>query len=145
MEPIPNTPLNADIGTEDFSRCKRGRWLAGLGVALFTGPIWGLLGTVVGMIRAFDALAEDNAATPETLSQHISVALATTAVGIAVGFVGAILILAAFFAAKNREYWFFWWSVVLSAFWCFSSPIVGLPILILFLWRRAEFMKPAIR
>ncbi|HRQ89004.1 MAG TPA: MotA/TolQ/ExbB proton channel family protein [Bacteroidia bacterium] len=114
-----------------------------MGLRSSPGPVWGLLGTVVGMIRAFDAIAEDSAATPETLSQDIRFALVASAVGTAAGLVGAILVLTAFFAAKNREHWFFWWSVVLSAFWCFSSPIVGLPILILFLWRRAEFMKPA--
>lgn len=143
MEAIPHTSPSAEIGAEDFSRRKRGRWFAGVGVVLFTGPVWGLIGTVVGMMRAFNAPAGDSAVSEEAVSQGVSFALAATEKGIIIGFVGAILILVAFFVSKNREHWFYSWSVSLSAFWCYACPIVGLPILILFLLRRAEFMKPA--
>ncbi|MGY8643994.1 MAG: MotA/TolQ/ExbB proton channel family protein [Verrucomicrobiales bacterium] len=146
MEASPYTPPNSELATDTTAPKHRRRWIAGIGVALFTGPIWGMLGTIVGMIRAFNTLAENEAASAEALSQDISIALVTTMIGILLGLVGAILILTSFFATANREKWFFWWSVGLSAFWCLAifpyGLIVGLPIAILFISKRAEFLKP---
>jgi biopolymer transport protein ExbB/TolQ len=146
MEPTPYITTNSNNGAKDFAQRKHGRWLAVLGIVLFTGPIWGVLGTVIGMIRAFNTLAEDKVASAESLSQDIGITLVTTAVGITVGLLGAILILMALFATKNRENWFFWWSVVLSVFWGVAifpyGLIAGLPIFILFIMKRDEFPKP---
>lgn len=64
-------------------------------------------------------------------------------IGIAIGLVGALLILVALFGLKNREKWFFWWSILLSAFWCLAifpdGLIVGVPVFILFVVKRREF------
>ena len=146
MEAAPYTHPNTEISPSDSSPRARGRWIARIGVAFFTGPILGLIGTVIGMISAFSTLAENSSAAPEDLADDISVALISTMIGTIIGLLGVILILLAFFGKKNREKWFFWWSSVLSTVWCLTifpyGMIVGVPILILFISKRAEFLKP---
>lgn len=143
MEANPYTPPNTEISSDDSAWRKRGRWTARIGVTLFTGPIWGMMGTVMGMLRAFNTLDGNGAGSAGALSDGVGFALVSTMIGIAVGLVGSVLVLIALFAMKNREKWFFWWSVLLSVFWCLVifpyGMIVGLPILILFLVQRAEF------
>jgi heme/copper-type cytochrome/quinol oxidase subunit 2 len=133
--------------TERFGSVKRGRWVAVIGVALYTGPIWGLFGTVIGMLRAFDSASANEAVSSAAMSQSISFALTATMISITVGLIGAILILVVLFGAKNREGWFFWWSVILSVFWCSQGfpfgLVAGLPILIYFVTKRMEFRKPS--
>ena len=146
MEATPYTSPNAEIASNDFSRRVQGRRLAIIGVILFTGPILGLIGTVIVIISAFSTLAESGTATPEDLASDISVALISTLIGITIGILGVILILIAFWGKKNREKWFFWWSVILSCVWCLAifpyGMIVGVPILLLFISRRTDFLKP---
>jgi hypothetical protein len=97
------------------------------------------------MIRAFDTLGKNSAATPEVLAQDIQLALMATMIGQGVGMIGAMLILVTLLGTRYRESWFFWWSVCLSAFWCvLGFPIglvAGLPLLILFLTKRMEFRR----
>lgn len=58
-------------------------YLADVGVI---APMVGLLGTVIGMIRSFDVLASDIAATrPMLLAEGVSQALVTTAAGLMIG------------------------------------------------------------
>jgi len=120
-----------------------GRSLAGLGVALYTGPIWGLLGTVFGMIQAFDTVSDGSEVGSADISRHVSFALNTTAVGIAVGLFGAAMILISVIFSDYRSRWFYSWSIGLSIFWCFAvfpmGLIIGIPISILFTSRRREF------
>jgi hypothetical protein len=122
-----------------------GKWIARLGVALFTGPIWGLLGTVIGMIRAFSTLGENSDDSATALAHDISVAMYTTMIGLGLGLVGAILILVALLSSKNRQPWFFSWSVSLSVFWSLVvfpyGVIVGGPIAFLFFRRRSQFER----
>jgi biopolymer transport protein ExbB len=47
-----------------------------------TGPMWGLLGTVLGMMGAFGQLAAAESVKPSELAGNINVALITTAVGL---------------------------------------------------------------
>ena len=54
-------------------------WLV-VGIILALGAIWGMLGTVVGMVLAFGHLGEAESQ-PEVLANDISVALYTTAAG----------------------------------------------------------------
>jgi len=133
--------------TERCASGKHGRWVALIGVALYTGPIWGLFGTVIGMLRAFDSLSENEPAPSEAMSQSISFALTARMIGLCVGLLGAILILVALFGTKNREGWFFWWSVILSVVCCLQGfpfgVIAGLPILFFFVTKRLEFRKPS--
>ena len=51
-----------------------------VGIVLALGPIWGIIGTVVGMVLAFDTLAQQQPQA-EALASNISLALCTTAAG----------------------------------------------------------------
>ena len=120
-----------------------GRWLASIGVVLFSGPLWGLLGTVVGMILAFNTLSDSGVAAPAEISKHVSFALYTTSIGMLVGLVGGAMILVAIHFTNYRAGWFKSWSIGLAIIWCFAlfpfGLIVGIPISILFTSRRGEF------
>lgn len=143
MEASPYTPPNAESASDGSAGGAKGGWVARIGLALFAGPVLGMIGTVIGMVRAFSTLAENSDATSEALASDISVALISMMIGIGLGFVGLILILVALLAIGNREKWFFWCSVILSIIWCLVifpyGAIVGIPILILFIVKRAEF------
>ena len=52
--------------------------MIGFGIAAFVAPIIGLLGTVAGMIRAFDRMGIQGGADPEKLAGDIHLALNTT-------------------------------------------------------------------
>ena len=60
------------------------RYLGLLGTIANITPLLGLLGTVLGMIEAFNVLAREGAGTPATLGGGISEALITTAAGLSV-------------------------------------------------------------
>lgn len=62
------------------------------------GTLFGLLGTVLGMIRSFGALASEGAADSVALSAGISEALVNTALGIATG--ALAIIMYAYFTGK---------------------------------------------
>lgn len=62
------------------------------------GTLFGLLGTVTGMIKSFSALASEGAADSVALSAGISEALVNTALGIATG--AAAIIMYAYFTGK---------------------------------------------
>jgi biopolymer transport protein ExbB len=60
------------------------RYLGLLGTIATLTPLLGLLGTVLGMIRAFTVIATQGMGTPATLGGGISEALITTAAGLSV-------------------------------------------------------------
>ncbi len=60
------------------------RYLGLLGTIATISPLLGLLGTVLGMIRAFTQLSLEGVGSPATLGGGISEALITTATGLAV-------------------------------------------------------------
>jgi biopolymer transport protein ExbB/TolQ len=64
-----------------------------LGVLMLLGPVWGLLGTVVGMVRAFGELSQSGAADAGTLASSIDLSLWTTVIGLAIFPVGLILLI----------------------------------------------------
>jgi len=61
-------------------------------------PMLGLLGTVTGMIKAFDAISKGGMGKPDTLAGNIGEAMVTTATGLIVG----IPAMFAFFHLKSR-------------------------------------------
>ena len=71
---------------------KPSTWWLVLGVFLVLGPLWGMLGTVVGMIRAFSALSRSQAPQPEQLATDISTALYATMAGWIVFPIGIVTI-----------------------------------------------------
>ncbi len=60
------------------------RYLGLLGTIANITPLLGLLGTVLGMIKAFNVIATEGMGTPATLGGGISEALITTAAGLTV-------------------------------------------------------------
>lgn len=71
-----------ETGTRESAPLER--YLGLLGTIATISPLLGLLGTVLGMIRAFTVIATAGVGTPETLGGGISEALITTAAGLAV-------------------------------------------------------------
>lgn len=60
------------------------RWLPVLGVIGSTAPYMGLLGTVIGIIQAFQAIQAQNNMSPSIVAGGIATALVATAIGLAV-------------------------------------------------------------
>jgi len=73
-------------------------WITYLSIIAQVAPMLGLLGTVSGMIGAFDVLSATGGTDPQKLSGDISEALITTASGLAI----AIPSLAFFFYFRNK-------------------------------------------
>ena len=61
-----------------------GRLLNALGTIGVLSPLMGLLGTIMGMINAFDAISRSGAGDPAAVASGISEALITTATGLIV-------------------------------------------------------------
>jgi biopolymer transport protein ExbB len=61
------------------------RHVRGLGVIANLAPMLGFLGTVTGMIKAFNAIAAAGSSHPSLVASGISEALLTTAAGLVVG------------------------------------------------------------
>lgn len=74
--------LVEEVGSRHSSSLDR--YLGLLGTIATISPLLGLLGTVLGMIRAFTQLSVDGIGSPATLGGGISEALITTATGLAV-------------------------------------------------------------
>lgn len=66
-------------------------WLVA-GIILALGPIWGMIGTIVGMVLAFGNLAQSQPQ-PEVLAGNISLALYTTAAGWIACPIGIVIII----------------------------------------------------
>ncbi|MDA7621949.1 MotA/TolQ/ExbB proton channel family protein [bacterium] len=120
------------------------RVIAMTGSILLAGPIFGVIGTVIGMIGAFNTLAEgDGSADPNELASNISMALMTTLYGAAFGLVGVAFVCTALYRRSNREKWFYRTVVTLSVLWCvLLFPIgllVGIYLIRIFSARKAEF------
>jgi len=60
------------------------RYLGLLGTLANIAPLMGLLGTVIGMIKAFNVISTQGVGTPATLGGGISEALITTAAGLTI-------------------------------------------------------------
>lgn len=76
------TAIAASGGIE-MSRLERG--LTGLATCSSIAPLLGFLGTVTGMIRAFEAIAAHGMNNPALVAVGISEALITTATGLMIG------------------------------------------------------------
>jgi biopolymer transport protein ExbB len=74
------------------------QWVTYLNVVASVAPMIGLLGTVSGMISAFQTIGRGGMGRPELLAGDIGEALITTATGLAIGIPAMI----AYFVLKNR-------------------------------------------
>ena len=74
------------------------QWVTYLNVVASVAPMIGLLGTVSGMISAFQTFGRGGMGRPELLAGDIGEALITTATGLVIGIPAMI----AYFVLKNR-------------------------------------------
>lgn len=74
------------------------QWVTYLNVVASVAPMIGLLGTVSGMISAFQTIGKLGMGKPELLAGNIGEALITTATGLVIGIPAMI----AYFVMKNR-------------------------------------------
>ena len=74
------------------------RWIQYLNVIATIAPMVGLLGTVSGMIGAFQTIATGGMGKPELLAGDIGEALITTATGLTIGIPAMIF----YFILRNR-------------------------------------------
>lgn len=72
------------MATEEAGELYLGRLLNALGTIGVLSPLMGLLGTIMGMINAFDAIARAGSGDPAAVALGISQALITTATGLIV-------------------------------------------------------------
>lgn len=78
--------------------------LLGIGILLALGPFWGLLGTMVGMVRAFGRMGESGMGKPELLAEDIGIALNTTAIGLIICPFGiACIVIACIFLNRIKK------------------------------------------
>ncbi len=82
----------------DREENKTGQWINYLNVVAVIAPLIGLLGTVSGMIGAFQTIEHGGMGKPELLAGDIGEALVTTAAGLATG----ILAMIAYFITRHR-------------------------------------------
>lgn len=75
-----------------------GQWINYLNVIASVAPMIGLLGTVSGMISAFQTISAGGMGKPELLAGNIGEALITTATGLVIGIPAMI----AYFIMRNR-------------------------------------------
>ncbi len=148
MEGSPYAPPRSDAAVAGLDSAKSGRGLAIVGVAFFTGPVWGKLVTVIAIMNAFGRLSSSREASPEALAKDVSSAQMGMLIGLGVGLVGGILMLVALCSLKNREKWFYWSAVAISIIWCLVAfPIglvVGVPVAAIFVSKRAEFSEATV-
>ena len=69
---------------ESYSRDYLEQYLSGLNTISTLSPLVGLLGTIVGMIQAFEAIARQGAGDPQAVAGGINTALITTAAGLVI-------------------------------------------------------------
>jgi len=96
---LPETDKQAKAG-EKLERVEGDtlRWIQYLNVIATIAPMVGLLGTVSGMISAFQTIAAGGMGKPELLAGDIGEALITTATGLCIGIPAMIF----YFVLRNR-------------------------------------------
>lgn len=102
-----------------------GQALAIWGSILQLGPIAGLIGTIVGMMRAFSVLSAGGPDKDQALAESISFALWTTIAGMGISFIGLILLLIALTSTSYRSIWFRNVLWAMSILWLVSAPPIG--------------------
>ena len=70
------------LTVQEASKSYVSRFLAALNTVSNVAPLWGLLGTVTGMIKAFNSIAASGTGDPKVVANGIAEALITTAVGL---------------------------------------------------------------
>ncbi len=119
-----------------------GKIIALSGSILQIGPIVGILGTITGMIKTFEAITVYGTGDPETMSAGISEALVTTEIGLMLGFVGTVFLYVALLSNEYRGRWFYKFMTIYSYLNLIAIPvgtIVGIFTLKYLKRRKDEF------
>lgn len=87
--PIPDPVALA----KSLNRWKAVLWVGG---ALAAGPVWGLLATLVGMLRAFGPMDGDITQAASSITGGVATALIGTQIGLAICPIGVLLLVLAF-------------------------------------------------
>lgn len=120
-----------------------GAFIAKLGAWLQLAQIIGLAGTVLGMIKAFSSLKTTGTSDPEVLSGAIGEVLISSAVSIAISFIGVLLVLISITLCRYRAAWMFWFLCLYGGLMIFSCFFpFGLFFLIFALVKKEEFLRP---
>ena len=98
LEKAPDKATNSLLDRLDIEENAIGQWIHYLNVVASVAPMIGLLGTVSGMISAFQTIGRGGMGRPELLAGDIGEALVTTATGLTVGIPAMI----AYFILRNR-------------------------------------------
>lgn len=106
--------------------------LAKIGAWLQLLPLVGVIGTVLGMIRAFSTLSTDGASDPSKQSAAIGEVLISTAFGFWGGILGSLLLGIAVFAQQNQPRW------VKVVFWLTLIPALVGALIALMMLRQAS-------
>ena len=118
--------------------------MAKLGAWLQLAQVVGMGGTVIGMMKSFRVLSDSGTADPRRLSEAIGGVLASTFAGIAVSFIGLVLVTIAITAYRYRTGWMFWFLCIYGGLMTFSYFLpIGLFFLIFALMKKDEFLRPA--
>ena len=123
----------------------KGKKLAITGsILLLGGPLFGYMGTIIGMLSAFQTMGSEGTENTEALANDIGFSLITTSIGLCIGIIGGILMLVALFAVKYRAPWFFWYYVIMASLGVFNFPvgtILGSLMLVYLIMHRNEFIN----
>lgn len=91
----PESVLTSGADDEQVRR-RRKFWLRAIWISIagvIIPPLFGLIGTVIGMVGAFGELSETGEADPEVLAGDISVSLLTTMWGLVVSVIAFIVLI----------------------------------------------------
>lgn len=121
-----------------------GKALALAGAFLQCGPLIGLIGTFVGMRRAFQTLGSSGIAQPSQVAAAIDTVLIVTAAGFVLGIIGLLLFLISHFSYRYRAPWVFNFLVIYGAVLLFAFPIgtiIGIALLVFCFTHKDEFLS----
>lgn len=123
-----------------------GAFIAKLGAWLQLAQVIGIGGTVVGMMKSFRVLGESGHSNPSILSEAIGGVLISTFIGIALSFIGIVLVIIAITACRYRSAWMFWFLCIYGGLMSFSHFFpFGLFFFIYALVKKDEFLKPQLQ
>ena len=127
----------------------KGHWLAVIGAWMQVAPVLGMIGTIIGMMRAFEAHGSADPSQVGELSQlsaAIGEAMIATFVGMLIALLGAVLMLVAVLSCRYRSPWLFWVFIVLGLLYLMAFPLgtlIGVVFLVVALTKRLEFLPPS--
>jgi hypothetical protein len=97
LETLPDSEICCGTPLSALQR-KRKFWLRAIWLSIagiIIPPLFGLGGTVIGMVRAFGELSQTGEADPTVLAEDISVSLVTTAWGLTISLVALFILIIA--------------------------------------------------